>query len=86
MMSPERIVEALKVGLLFAKIGAKITESSQPLDLGEHFKILNMNGKLMTSDGIIKPLSKLVDIILKDLRIFNAGENAAKVMSKKDHC
>ena len=68
MMSPGRIAEALQIGLCFGKIGAKITEDTQPMDLGPFFKIINHNGKVMTSEDIVKPLSILVDIIFKNLR------------------
>ena len=38
MTSPERVSESVTRGIFFAKIGAKITETSQPLDLGLFFK------------------------------------------------
>ena len=38
MTSPERVSESVMRGIFFAKIGAKITETSQPLDLGPFFK------------------------------------------------
>ena len=37
MTSPERIKLSIARGVYFAKIGAKITETSQPLDLGPFF-------------------------------------------------
>ena len=40
MTDPERIKKSISRGIYFAKIGAKITETSQPLDLGPFFKIL----------------------------------------------
>ena len=38
MTSPERIATSIKRGIFFAKIGVKITETSQPLDLGPFLK------------------------------------------------
>ena len=40
MTDPERIKKSISRGVYFAKIGAKITEASQPLDLGPFFKVL----------------------------------------------
>ena len=40
MASPERIKLSVARGVYFSKIGAKITETSQPLDLGPFFKVL----------------------------------------------
>ena len=68
MTSPSRIQKSIKKGIYFAKIGAKITETSQPLDLGPFFKILKMSGKKMTSEGMEKPLMILIDIIFKQLK------------------
>ena len=68
MTSPERIQLSIARGIYFAKIGAKITETSQPLDLGPFFKILKQSGRNMTSVGIVTPLSILIDIIFTSLR------------------
>ena len=38
-IDPERIKLNISCGVYFAKIGAKIIETSQPLDLGPFFKI-----------------------------------------------
>ena len=46
MMSPSRIAEALLIGLCFGKIGAKITEDTQPMDLGPFFKLSIIMAKL----------------------------------------
>ena len=70
MTSPERVQESEKVGLYFAKIGAKITETSQPLDLGPHFKILKSSGKYLTSVDTRRPLTLSVDILHK-LEVFS---------------
>ena len=84
MTSPERISRATQNGILFAKIGAKITETSQPLDLGPFFKILKQSGKYMTSVGIVKPLSLTVDRLFSDLKgegrlsLSHLKENALK--------
>ena len=66
MMSPERIKLSSKRGVFFAKIGAKITETSQPLDLGPHFKILKSTGRSMTSVGKDNPLTIMIDMIFED--------------------
>ena len=68
MTSPENIDLSIKKGIYFAKIGAKITETSQPLDLGPFFKILKMAGRHMTSVDTEKPLSIIVDLLFKHLR------------------
>ena len=68
MTSPSRIEKSIKRGIYFTKIGAKITETSQPLDLGPFFKILKAYGKNMSSDGTESPLSILIDILFKQLK------------------
>ena len=68
MTSPDRIVKSLSRGIFLAKIGAKISEISQPLDLGTFFKVLNVSGRNMTSVGMEKPLSIMTDITFKRLR------------------
>ena len=67
MISPERIKVSLKRGVYFSKIGAKITEASQPLELGPHFKILKSTGRSLTSVGKDRPLTIMVDMIFDDL-------------------
>jgi len=37
MTNPARIEDSMKRGIYFSKIGAKITETSQPLDFGPFF-------------------------------------------------
>ena len=68
MTDPERIKKSISRGVYFSKIGAKIAEISQPLDLGLFFKVLKKAGRNMTSVGVDSPLSILVDIILSSLR------------------
>ena len=68
MTTPERIATAMLLGLYFAKIGAKITENSKPLDMGQMFKILRLSKRQMTSIHKEKPLSVMVDLIFKQLR------------------
>ena len=68
MTDPERLKKIISRGVYFAKIGAKITETSQPLDLGPFFKVLKKAGRNMTSVGVESPLSILVDIIFSSLR------------------
>ena len=68
MTDPERIKKSISRGFYFTKIGVKITETSQPLDLGPFFKVLKQSGKNMTSVGIDSPLSILVNITLTSLR------------------
>ena len=68
MISPERIEVAMKRGIYFSKIGAKIIETSQPLDLGTFFKILKISGQNMPSVGMENPLTIVIDIIVKKLR------------------
>ena len=68
MTTPHRVKSSSLLGLYFAKIGAKITENAQPLDLGPFFKILKVSGKYMTSVDTMKPLTMVVDITMKKLR------------------
>ena len=68
MTDPDRIKLTISRGTYFVKIGAKITENAQPLDLDPFFKILKKLGRNMTSVGIETPSSILVDIIFKKLR------------------
>ena len=53
--------KAMERGIYFSKIGAKITESAQPLDLGPFFKILKTVARFMTSSGQKTPLTIMVD-------------------------
>ena len=68
MMSPDCIEVNLKHGVYFSKIGAKITETSQLLDLGLHFKSLKSTGRSMTLVGKDSLLTIMVDMIFDDLR------------------
>ena len=82
--SPEIIAQACKLGIYFAKIGAKITETAQPLDLGPFFMILKQCGKYMTSVGMERPLTNVIMSLFKDLRaerkllLSTVKENALK--------
>ena len=44
MTSPERIKLSISRGVFFSKIGAQITEMSQPLDLSPFFKFKKKSG------------------------------------------
>ena len=68
MTSPELVKASVSRGMFFAKIGAKITEMSQPLDLRPYFKILKVSGRQMTSVGTETSISILVAIQCKELR------------------
>ena len=68
MISSDRIKAIVSRGVLFAKISAKIIETSQPLDLGPHFKMLKVSGRHMTLVGTETSLSILVAIQFKELR------------------
>ena len=63
--SHARIQNNLKRGMCFSKLGAKINENSQSLDLGTFLKILIICGKKMTSEGKERPLMNLIGIIFK---------------------
>ena len=67
MTSPERIADSMNKGIYFSKIGAKITETSQPLDLGPFFKILKMAGRNSTSVGTVSDMTITVDKMFKNL-------------------
>ena len=54
MTNPARVEDSMNKGIHFSKIGAKITETSQPLDLGPFFKILKMSGRNSISVGSIQ--------------------------------
>ena len=68
MTTPEKIEEMVRKGIGFSKFGAKITENSQPLDLGPFFRILRCYGRIMTSIGTEKPLSTLIDMLFSKMR------------------
>ena len=68
MTFPERIEHSIERGILFTKIGAKITEISQPLDLGPFFKMMKVSGWHMTSVGIDISFTILVENIFQKLR------------------
>ena len=68
MTDPERIKKIISRGVYFTKIGAKIAEVSQPLDLDPFFKVLKKVGSNTTSVGVVSPLSILVDIIFSSIR------------------
>ena len=84
MSAPERIKRCLQQGVSFGKFGAKITEGTQPLDLGPFFKTLRWCGKHMTSEGIEKPLTITIVNLFQQLRRDNVlllptvKENALK--------
>ena len=69
MTSPERIADSMNKGIYFSKIGAKITETSQPLDLGPFFKILKMAGRNLTSVGTVSDMTITVDKMFKKLSL-----------------
>ena len=68
MRSPEGIEVATKRGIYFSKIGTKITEISQPLDLSSFFKIPKVSRRYMTYFGMEKLLIIVIDILFKKLR------------------
>ena len=68
IMAPERVKVSMKRGIFFGKIGANITETLQPLDLGPFFKILKKSSRNMTAVGRERPLTIIVDITFKTLR------------------
>ena len=68
MTSPERIDRSMERVLYFAKIGAKITETSQALDVGTGFKVMKLSSRTMPSVGSEKPLTTLVDMLFKYLK------------------
>ena len=59
----------MKKGIHFPKIGAKIIETFQPLDLGPYFKILKSSERNTTDVGTTSVMSRVVDQIFKQLRI-----------------
>ena len=65
MTNPDRIKSSISRSIYFAKIGAKITETSQQLDLDPFVKILKKEVKAMTRVGVDSPLSILVSIIFR---------------------
>ena len=68
MTSPELIKASVSRGMFFAKIGAKITETFQLLDLGPYFKSLKVSGRHITSVKAETPLLILVANRFKELR------------------
>ena len=49
MDTPERIEQITRTSIYFVKIGSKITETSQRMDLGLVYKKLMVTDKLITS-------------------------------------
>ena len=70
MTSPKHIEAIISRDVSFTKIGTKITETSQLLDLGPHFNILN--GRHITSVWTETLISVLVAIQCKELRKTNS--------------
>ena len=68
MTSPERIATSIKREIFFTKIGAKITEKYQPLDLGPFLKVLKKSGRPMISVEMTSPSTILADIIFKKMQ------------------
>ena len=68
MTNPDRIKLSISRGIYFSKISAKITETSQPLDLGPFFDILKKAGRTMAYVGVDSSLLILVGIIFRSLR------------------
>ena len=58
MNSPKKIEKNMSRGILSCKIGAKITESVQPLDVGPFFKMLKSSSRNTTTLGTDDPLRK----------------------------
>ena len=65
MTDPERTEDKMRKGIYFSKVGAKITETSQPLDLGPFFKILKQSGRNITSVGTTSVMSCTIGRIFK---------------------
>ena len=68
MTSLDRVKASVSRGVFFAKIGAKITETFQLLDLGPYFKSLKVSGRHITSVKAETPLLILVANRFKELR------------------
>ena len=66
MTNPARVEDSMNKGIYFSKIGAKVTETSQPLDLGPFFKILKMSGRNSTSVGSMSDMTLSVDKYLRN--------------------
>ena len=67
MTNPVIIENSMNKGIHSPKIGVKITETSQPLDLGPFFKILKMSGRNSTSVGTTSDMTCTVDNMFKKL-------------------
>ena len=69
MTNPARVEDSMKKGIYFSNIGAKIAETSQPLDRGPFFKILEMSCRNSTYAGSISDMTLSVDKMFKKLSI-----------------
>ena len=67
MTKPSQVKNIIQRGIFFSKIGAKSTETSQPLDLGQFFNMLKATGRAMTSIGQINPSTLMIDYIFRKL-------------------
>ena len=67
MTDPTRVEESMQWGIYFSKIGSKITEIAQPLDLGPFFNILKSSGWNCTSGGQPTALSLKINVIFAKL-------------------
>ena len=61
MTNPARVEDLMNKGIHFSKIGAKITDTLQQLDLGPFFKILKMSVRNSTSVGSMSDMTLSVD-------------------------
>ena len=61
------VEEIIRLGGCFFKIGAKIIEMSQPLDVGPFFKILKYLGRSCISIGSSSAMEMKVDILFNKM-------------------
>ena len=70
--SPTKIERSVSRGIKKCKIGAKITEPVQPLDVGPFFKTMKSSSRTTTTLGTDNPLRSTVIGIFKDLSLDNS--------------
>ena len=71
LAEPGRMEASIRMGILNCKIGAKITDKVQPMDVGSGFKVLKTTARTNTCVGTETSLTKFVTRAFEDMRSMN---------------
>ena len=80
LSDPIRMESSVKMGILHCKIGAKITDKVQPMDVDAGFKVMKSVARTTTSIGNSNPLSIYVNRAFGEMR----HSNKLKLVSQKE--